>query len=185
MLAVLRACWHVAPQRWRVRAAARVAAQLRRRSATATVRRRIWLAPWAKLSMRTISMDLTTHWWPGMAQRTRRVDSTVAAAPPIAFRTTCVMLAPWPQGSAPRCGLPPPSSTLRTIALQIHNNVCAGTCSCKIARLISFAGYALTSSTFFSLKYNYEIKGLQAIMKAKSHNISHYLLRAPCLQTLP
>ena len=33
-------------------------------------------------------------------ERTRRVDSTVAAAPPIAFRTTCVMLAPWPQGSA-------------------------------------------------------------------------------------
>ena len=49
------------PQVWRVRAAARVAAQLRPRSATATVRRRIWLAPWAKLSMRTISMDLTMN----------------------------------------------------------------------------------------------------------------------------
>lgn len=46
------------PQIWRVRAAARVAAQLRPRSATATVHRRIWLAPWAKLSMRTISRDL-------------------------------------------------------------------------------------------------------------------------------
>ena len=108
MLAVLRACWPAArsagvrcvwPQIWCVRAAARVAAQLRPRSATATVRRRIWLVPWAKLPMRTISMDLTRHWRPGMAQRTRRVDSTVAAAPPIAFRTTCVMFVPAPQGS--------------------------------------------------------------------------------------
>ena len=64
-----------------------------RRSATATVHRRIWLAPWAKLSMRTISMDLTRHWRPGMAQRTRCVDGT-AAAPAIAFRTACVMFAP-------------------------------------------------------------------------------------------
>ena len=87
------------------------------------------------------------------------------------------MFAPWTQGSAAR-GLPPPSSTLRTIALQIHNNVCAGTCSCKIARLISFAGHALTSSTFFSVKHNNEIRGLQVIMKVKSHNISRYLLRA-------
>ena len=103
----VRRAW---PQVWRVRAAARVAAPLRPRSATATVRRRIWLVPWAKLSMRTISMDLTRHRRPGMAQRTRRVDGT-AAAPAIAFRTACLMFAPWPQGSAPRCGLPPPSST--------------------------------------------------------------------------
>ena len=33
------------------------------------------------------------------------------------------MFAPAPQGSAPRRGLPPPSSTLRTIALQIHTIV--------------------------------------------------------------
>lgn len=134
--------------------------------------------PCAELSMRTISMDLTRHWRPGMAQRTRRVDSTVAAAPPIAFRTACVMFAPGPQGSAPRCGLPPLSSTLRTIALQIYNNVCAGTCSCKIVRLISFAGHALTSSTILSVRHNNEIKGLQAIMKAKSQDISRALLRA-------
>ena len=86
----VRRAW---PEIWRVHAAPSVAAQLRPRSATATVRRRIWLAPWAKLSMRTISMDLTRHWRPGMAQRTRRVDGT-AAAPAIAFRTTCVMFAP-------------------------------------------------------------------------------------------
>ena len=49
------------PQVWRVRAATRLAAQLRPRSATATVRRRIWLAPWVKRSMRTISMDLTMN----------------------------------------------------------------------------------------------------------------------------
>lgn len=64
------------------------------------------------------------------------------------------------------------------MALQIHNNVCAGTCSCKIARLITFAGHTLTFSTFFSVKHNNKIKGLQAIMKAKSHDISRYLLRA-------
>lgn len=91
MLAVLCARWPATPQRWcapcawaqvwRVRAAARVAAQLRPRSATATARRRIWLAPWAKLSMRTISMDLTGHWRPGMAQRTRRVDGTAQWLP--------------------------------------------------------------------------------------------------------
>ena len=56
--------------------------------------------------------------------------------------------------------------------------MCAWTCSCKIARLISFAGHALTFSTFFSVKYKYEIKGLQAIMKAKSQDISRSLLRA-------
>ena len=41
---------------------------------------------------------------------------------------------------------------------------------------ISFAGHALTSSTIFSVKHNYEIKDLQAIMKAKSQDISrrHY-----------
>ena len=39
--------------------------------------------PCAELSMRTISMDLTRYWRPGMAQRTRRVDGT-AAAPAIA-----------------------------------------------------------------------------------------------------
>ncbi len=70
MLAVLRACWPAArsagvrrvwPQIWRVRAAARLAAQLRPRSATDTVLRRIWLAPWVKLSMRNISMDLTMN----------------------------------------------------------------------------------------------------------------------------
>jgi hypothetical protein len=86
----VRRAW---PQVWRVRSAARVAAQLRQRSATATVRQRIWLASWAKLSMRTTVMDLTRHWRPGMAQRTRRVDGT-AAAPAIVFRTACVMFAP-------------------------------------------------------------------------------------------
>ena len=35
-------------------------------------------------------------------ERTRRVDSTVLAAPAIVFRTACVMFAPAPQGSAPR-----------------------------------------------------------------------------------
>ena len=77
----VRRAW---PQIWHVRAAGRVAAQLRPRSATANVRRRIWLATCAKLSMRTTAMDLTRHWRPGMAQRTRRVDSTVLAAPAIA-----------------------------------------------------------------------------------------------------
>ena len=107
----LRRAWQ---QIWRVRAAAPVAAQLRPRSATATVRRRIWLAPWAKLSMRTISMDLTRHWRPGMAQRARRVDGT-AAAPAITFGTACVMFAPAPQGSAPR----------RVAACRHHRPRCA------------------------------------------------------------
>lgn len=49
------------PQIWRFRAAARLAAQLRPRSATATVLRRIWLAPWVKLSMRNMPMDLTMN----------------------------------------------------------------------------------------------------------------------------
>ena len=103
MLAVLRACWPAAPQRLvcavpgrRSGASVQLLVWPRnfgRRSATATVHRRIWLAPWAKLSMRTISMDLTGHWRPGMAQRARRVDGT-AAAPAIAFRTACVMFAP-------------------------------------------------------------------------------------------
>lgn len=52
-----------------------------RRSATATVRRRIWLAPWAKLSMRTISIDLIGHWRPGMVRRTRRGDGTAQWLP--------------------------------------------------------------------------------------------------------
>lgn len=52
-----------------------------RRSATATVRRCIWLAPWAKLSMRTISMDLTGHWRSGMVRRTRRGDGTAQCLP--------------------------------------------------------------------------------------------------------
>lgn len=82
----LRACWPATPQIWRFRSAARVAAQLRQRSATATVCRRIWLATCAKLSMRTTAMDLTRHWRPGMAQRTRRVDSTVLAAPDLFCR---------------------------------------------------------------------------------------------------
>lgn len=64
-------------------------------------------------------------------------------------RTACVTFAPWPQGSASRRGLSLPTSTLHTIALQIHNNLGAWTCSCKIGRLISFAGHALTSSTTF------------------------------------
>ncbi len=82
----LRACWPATPQIWRFRSAARVAAQLRPRSATATVCRLIWLATCAKLSMRTTAMDLTRHWRPGMAQRTRRVDSTVLAAPDLFCR---------------------------------------------------------------------------------------------------
>ena len=77
----LRACWPATPQIWRFRSAARVAAQLRPRSATATVCRRIWLATCAKLSMRTTAMDLTTHWRPGMAQRRRRVDGTAQWLP--------------------------------------------------------------------------------------------------------
>ncbi len=150
MLAVLRACWPAArsagvrcvwPQIWCVRAAARVAAQLRPRSATATVRRRIWLVPWAKLSMRTISMDLTGHWRPGMAQRTRRVDGIAQCLPhqqSLSGRlASCLRLG---RKAASRCGLPPPSSTVRTMAFQIYNNVCAGTCSCKIARLIFLPG---------------------------------------------
>ena len=97
-------------QIWCVRAAARVAAQLRPQICHAYRAPAYLAGAVARLSMRTISMDLTGHWRPGMAQRTRRVDGT-AAAPAIAFRTTYVMFSPWPQGSAPRCGLPPQSST--------------------------------------------------------------------------
>ena len=100
------------------RAAALVRALPGRRSG-ASMRLLVWLGnfgrdlprlPDAKLSMWTTAMDLTRHWRPGMAQRARRVDGT-AAAPSIAFGTACVMFAPAPQGSAPRCGLPPQSST--------------------------------------------------------------------------
>lgn len=77
----VRSAW---PQIWRVRAAGRVAAQLRPQICHSYRAPRIWLVPWAKLSMRNISMDFTGPWRPGMAQRTRRVDSTVVAAPAIA-----------------------------------------------------------------------------------------------------
>ena len=157
MLAVLCACWPATPQRW---CAPCLAAALARPCscscgrATSAAICHGYRAPayWAGTVGQTVHADhfdgfdhalVARH---GSTDAARFRHSTVVAAPAIAFRTDCVMFAPAPQGSAPRCGLPPPSSTLRTNALQIHNNVCAGTCSCKIARLISFAGHALTSS---------------------------------------
>ena len=112
-----------------------------------------------------------------MAQRTRRVDSTVIAVPAIAYGrlASCLGRGRKAARRVAACRRHRPRSA------RLHCKsitMCAWTCSCKIARLISFAGHALTFSTFFSVKYKYEIKGLQAIMKAKSQDISRSLLRA-------
>ena len=152
--ALLRACWPATPQRW---CAPCLAADLARPCscscgrATSAAIFHGYRAPNCPCEPFD-GFDQALAARHGSTDAARFRHSTVVAAPAIAFRTDCVMFAPAPQGSAPRCGLPPPLSTLRTIALQIHNNVCAGTCSCKIARLIYFAGHALTSSTFFSVK---------------------------------
>lgn len=68
-------------QIWCVRAAARVAAQLRPQICHAYRAPAYLAGAVARLSMRTISMDLTGHRRPGMAQRTRRVDGTAQWLP--------------------------------------------------------------------------------------------------------